>query len=137
MADKTFKLEIISPTRVFYEGEVTMVEMRTTEGEIGVLAGHIPLTAILEPGMLHIHESQGVKDAALMDGFVQIQKDKVSILAESCEWPEEIDANRAEEAKERAERRLKSGSKEVDMLRAEMALKRSLIRLSITDKRKY
>ena len=49
MADKTFTLQIISPTRIFFDEEVDMVEMRTTEGEIGVLAGHIPLTAIVEP----------------------------------------------------------------------------------------
>lgn len=54
MADKTFNLQIISPTRVFFDEAVDMVEMKTTEGEIGVLAGHIPLTTILEPGVLRI-----------------------------------------------------------------------------------
>ena len=132
MADKTFHLQIISPTRVFFEGDVTMVEMKTTEGEIGVLAGHIPLTAILEPGIMKIKQSDSEKEAALHDGFVQIQKENVTILAESCEWPEEIDVNRAREARERAERRLKSGAKEVDSVRAELALKKALVRLSIT-----
>ena len=54
MAEKKFNLQIISPTRVFFDGDIDMVEMKTTEGEIGVLAGHIPLTAILEPGLLRI-----------------------------------------------------------------------------------
>lgn len=135
MADKTFNLQIISPTRVFYDDQVDMVEMKTSEGEIGVLAGHIPLTAILEPGILRIKKADGDREAALHDGFVQIQKDKVTILAESCEWPDEIDVNRAEEAKARAERRLKSGEKEVDMLRAELALKKALIRIDIAGKR--
>ena len=102
MADKTFNLQIISPTRVFFDEAVDMVEMKTTEGEIGVLAGHIPLTTILEPGVLRIKTDGNVREAALHDGFVQIQKDKVTVLAESCEWPDEIDANRAEKAKERA-----------------------------------
>lgn len=135
MADKTFNLQIISPTRIFYDDQVDMVEMKTSEGEIGVLAGHIPLTAILEPGILRIKKTDGNREAALHDGFVQIQKDKVTILAESCEWPDEIDVNRANEARERAERRLKSGKKEVDMLRAEMALKKALIRIDMAGKR--
>lgn len=134
MADKTFNLQIISPTRVFFDEAVDMVEMKTTEGEIGVLAGHIPLTTILEPGVLRIKTDGDVREAALHDGFVQIQKDKVMVLAESCEWPDEIDANRAEKAKERAERRLTSGSKEVDMVRAELALKKALIRIDLAGK---
>ena len=134
MADKTFNLQIISPTRVFFDEAVDMVEMKTTEGEIGVLAGHIPLTTILEPGVLRIITDGNVREAALHDGFVQIQKDKVTVLAESCEWPDEIDANRAEKAKERAERRLTSGSKEVDMVRAELALKKALIRIDLAGK---
>ncbi len=134
MADKTFNLQIISPTRVFFDEAVDMVEMKTTEGEIGVLAGHIPLTTILEPGVLRIKTDGNVREAALHDGFVQIQKGKVTVLAESCEWPDEIDANRAEKAKERAERRLTSGSKEVDMVRAELALKKALIRIDLAGK---
>lgn len=134
MADKTLNLQIISPTRVFFDEAVDMVEMKTTEGEIGVLAGHIPLTTILEPGVLRIKTDGNVREAALHDGFVQIQKDKVTVLAESCEWPDEIDANRAEKAKERAERRLTSGSKEVDMVRAELALKKALIRIDLAGK---
>lgn len=134
MADKTFNLRIISPTRIFFDGNVNMVEMKTTEGEIGVLAGHIPLTAILEPGILRIKQEETVKEAALHDGFVEIQKTRVTVLAESCEWPDEIDVTRAKEAKERAERRIKSGKKEVDMLRAELALKKAITRLNLAGK---
>ncbi len=135
MADKTFNLQIISPTRIFFDGEVDMVEMRTTEGEIGVLAGHIPLTAVLQPGVVRIKQENGTKEAALHDGFVEIRKDKVTVLAESCEWPDEIDVSRAQEAKERAERRLKSGKKEVDVLRAELALKKALTRIDLAGRK--
>ena len=130
MAEK-FNLKLISPTRIFFDGDTDMVEMKTTEGEIGVLAGHIPLTAILEPGILKIHKEDGIKEAALHDGFVEIQKDHVTVLAESCEWPDEIDVERAEEAKVRAEDRIKSGRKDVDMMRAELALKKALIRIDL------
>lgn len=135
MADKTFNLQIISPTRVFLDEEVDMVEMKTTEGEIGVLAGHIPLTAILEPGQLKIHQDGKVRSAIMLDGFVEIRGKKVTVLAEACEWPEEIDVQRAEEAKIRAERRIKSGEKEVDMVRAELALKKALVRIDLAGKK--
>ncbi|MCI8338645.1 MAG: F0F1 ATP synthase subunit epsilon [Lachnospiraceae bacterium] len=135
MADKVFNLQIISPTRIFFDGDATMVEMKTSEGEIGVLAGHIPLTAILTPGVVKIHQEEGTKEAALHDGFVEIRKDRVTVLAESCEWPDEIDVERAEEAKERAENRIKSGRKDVDMLRAELALKKALTRIDLAGKK--
>ena len=128
MADKTFTLQIISPTRIFFDEEVDMVEMRTTEGE---LAGHIPLTAIVEPGVVKIHQEGKVREAALLDGFVEIRGNKVTVLAEACEWPDEIDVHRAEEAKLRAERRIGSGEKQVDMVRAELALKKALTRINL------
>ena len=131
MAD-LFKLHIITPERKFYEGEASMVELTTTEGEIGVYRNHIPMTAIVAPGVLKIHEEGGVKEAALMSGFIEILPEKIVIMAEVAEWPGEIDARRAEEAKVRAERRLKEPSGEIDIIRAETALRKALIRLSLT-----
>ena len=73
MADnKGFQLHIITPDRVFYEGEVDMVEFNTTEGQIGILPGHIPLTVIVKPGILNISEPEGEKEAALHAGFAEI-----------------------------------------------------------------
>ena len=131
MAD-LFKLQIITPERKFYEGEASMVELTTTEGDIGVYRNHIPMTAIVAPGILKIHEEGGVKNAALMSGFIEILPEKIVVMAEVVEWPDEIDENRAEEAKIRAERRLKEQSGKIDNARAEAALKRALIRLSLT-----
>jgi len=131
MAD-LFKLQIITPERKFYEGEASMVELTTTEGEIGVYRGHIPMTAIVAPGVLKIHEAGGIKEAALISGFLEILPEKIVIMAEVAEWPEEIDLNRAEEAKVRAERRLKEQSGEIDIVRAETALKKALVRISLT-----
>ena len=131
----TFKLEVITPDRIFYTGEAQMVELTTTEGDVGIYAEHIPMTAIVAPGILTITESKdSVKEASLLEGFIEIMPDQITILAQSCEWPDEIDANRAEKAKERAERRLTSGSKEVDMVRAELALKKALIRIDLAGK---
>ena len=130
MAD-LFKLHVITPERRFYDGEASMVELSTTEGDIGVYRNHIPLTAIVAPGVLKIHEEGGVKEAALMSGFIEILPERITIMAEVAEWPDEIDGNREEEARIRAERRLKEESGEIDTMRAELALRRALVRLSL------
>jgi F-type H+-transporting ATPase subunit epsilon len=110
-----------------------MVEFTSSEGEMGVYAEHVPLTTVLVPGIMTIHEPDGIKKAAVHSGFAQILQDSVTVLAEVCEWPEEIDINRANEARIRAERRLSGGSSEsnINMLRAELALKRSITRIKL------
>lgn len=136
MADnsKFFRVQVITPDRIFYDGEAELVELTTIEGEMGVLKGHIPLTAILVPGVLKMKEAEGVRKAALHDGFVEIFQDHMTILAEACEWPEEIDVKRAEEAKQRAEQRLSGGEANVNIARAELALRKSLIRIQLAEK---
>jgi F-type H+-transporting ATPase subunit epsilon len=129
--DNSFKLRIITPDRVFYEGEVTMVEFNTTEGEIGVLPGHIPLTVIVKPGILNIYEKSGDKSAALHAGFAEILPEEITILAEIIEWPDEIDEERAEAAKHRAEDRLQHKTPETDIARAETALMRAMARIQV------
>ena len=78
----TFKLKIITPDRIFYEGEASMVEFNTTEGEIGVYRAHVPTTVIVAPGILTITESDGQKEAALHAGFAEILQERVTIMAE-------------------------------------------------------
>lgn len=132
MADnKSFQLRIITPDRVFYEGEVDMVEFNTTEGQIGILPGHVPLTVIVKPGILNISELDGEKEAALHSGFAEILPDRVTILAEIIEWPEEIDEARAEAALQRAKERLNNRSKGTDLARAETALQRAVARIQV------
>lgn len=130
-ANKLFKVEIITPERVFYNGDVSMIEFTTTEGNIGVYKNHIPLTAVLAPGIVTITEETGAKKAAVHSGFAEILGDKVTLLAEIAEWPDEIDKNRAEEAKMRAERRLKVKEAGLDVKRAEIALKKALVRIDV------
>ncbi len=125
-----FQLKIITPERVFFEGEVKMVEFNTTEGEIGIYKGHIPLTVIVDPGILTITTEEGPRNAALHAGFAEILPDKVTILAELVEWPSEIDAKRAEAAQERAEQRLANKGPEIDVDRATIALKKAICRLN-------
>lgn len=133
---KLFGVKVICPERVFFEGEAEMLELKTTEGEIGIFADHIPLTAVIAPGVMRIMNGGTKKEAALNEGFIEILGDKVIILAESCEWPEEIDITRAQEAKVRAERRLKGAEGEIDQMRAELALRKSLVRIDLAEKHK-
>ena len=107
-----------------------MVEFNTTEGEIGVLKGHIPMTVIVKPGVLTIYGEE-TKEAALHAGFVEILQDKVTIMAEIIEWPHEIDLGRAEDARERARQRISEKASETDILRAETALQRAIARIEV------
>ena len=132
MAEK-FKLNIISPERSFYEGDCEFLEFVSTEGELGVYAKHIPLTTILEPCVMKIHSDGEEKKAAILGGFVEILKDKVTVLAENAEGPGDIDVARAHAAKKRAEDRLLAKKEGVDMVRAEAALKRAIARINTVD----
>ena len=125
-----FLLKVITPERVFYDGEVSMVEFNTTEGEIGIYKNHIPTTVIIEPGILTITEEEGPKNAALHAGFAEILPDSVVILAEIVEWPSEIDLERAERAKERAEERISQKEDKTDIARANVALKKAICRIN-------
>lgn len=128
-----FTLKIITPDRMFYEGEVSMVEFNTTEGEIGIYKKHVPTTVIISPGILTITGENETKEAALHAGFAEILQDEVVIMAEIVEWPEEIDLKRAEAARSRAQERLQSKTPETDVLRAETALQRALARIHVID----
>ena len=129
-----FTLKIITPDRIFYENQVSMVEFNTTEGEIGVYKRHVPTTVIISPGIVTITEEGGTKEAALHSGFAEILQDEVVIMAEIIEWPHEIDVNRAEAARARAQERLSSKTPETDLLRAETALQRALARINVINK---
>ena len=130
MAD-TLQLVIITPEREFFRGESDFVEFTTTDGDVGIYPKHIPTTVVLEPGVLRIHNGKEVREAALHSGFAEILGDRITILAEAVEWPEEIDKNRAEEARIRAERKLEDNA---EGGKAELALKRSVLRIRMAEK---
>jgi F-type H+-transporting ATPase subunit epsilon len=83
---------------------------------------------IVEPGVLTIHLDGEEKEAAVHAGFIEILPDKITVMAEIAEWPDEIDANRAKEAQIRAERRLQAHDPKIDMSRADLALRKALVR---------
>ena len=126
-----FALKIMCPDHVFFEGDATMVEFTTTQGKVGIYAKHIPMVNVIAPGKLTIHcEDGSEKICALHSGFSEILQDKVIILADSCEYGDQIDVDRAKEAVERAKRRLEQKDG-IDIARAELALRRALVRLDV------
>ncbi len=135
MADneKMFQVQVITPDRVFYAGEAEMIEFTTNSGQIGVYKNHIPLTTVLAPGAVIIHEAEGEKIAAVHAGFAEILPEQVTLLAEIAEWSEEIDISRAEAAKKRAEERLMAKTADIDLARAEFALRKALTRIGVKD----
>lgn len=131
MSDKTFVLTVVTPQRRVFQESVNMVIARTTEGEIGVLPGHIPLVAPLATGAMTIKTHTGERKAAISGGFIEATPDQVIVLTESAEMEEEIDIGRAEAAKHRALQRLEKKQTDIDFARAQAALQRAVIRLRV------
>jgi len=126
-----FYLEIITPERVFFSGNVEMISVKTPDGERGVLAGHIPMVVAVAVGPVKITQKGEKLTAFLSEGFMEITQNKTIILADTAEWPHEIDINRALAAKMRAEERLHSRLSYKEYMRAQAALTRALERLKL------
>lgn len=127
-----FTLEIVTPDRAFFKDEVDMVILKGIEGDFAVLKDRAPLITPLAIGKAKIIKNDEEKVAAITDGYVTVTKEKTVVITDAAEWPEEIDVERATEAKGRAEKRLdqKEG---IDIARAEIALRRALNRLDVAN----
>lgn len=128
---KQFKLRIVTPKGIYKETEIEMLNLRTTAGQIGILANHIPLASAIEISQMDYIQNNEKKVFAISGGFVYVNEDETTIIANAIESPEEIDARRAEEAKKRAENRLKNKAEDIDIRRAEIALMKALNRLHV------
>ena len=134
MADK-LELEVVTPDRLVARETVDIVMAVGALGEFGILPNHIPFLTTLQPGELRYRKDNQLEYMAVTGGFAEISDNKVTILAEAAERAREIDVDRARRAKERAEKRLAQAKAEsIDYVRAEAALKRSLVRLNIAEK---
>lgn len=131
MTEKLF-LEVVTPEKTVVHEDVEMVVAPGSEGEFGVLKGHTTFLTSLNMGALRYKDSGGDERYLFVNGgFAEVLPNKVTILAESAERRKNIDLDRAEEAKQRAEKRLSDRSETVDVARAEAALKRAIHRISI------
>ena len=131
---KTFHLEIIATDRVFFSGETEHLVITAIDGLIGIMAGHEPLVTSLPTGELKYLVDGVWKYAAISEGFIQVMPDSSIILADTCELPEEIDIKRAQEARERAEERMRQKQSIKEYYETQAALNRAMNRLKISQK---
>ena len=130
MAD-TFQLEIVTPSRLLVKDAAEEAQIPGLSGYLGILPGHAPLITELAVGVITYKASGATHTLSVAWGFAEVLQDKVTILAETAERPQEIDVERAQKAKDRAEQRLKSSDPQVDFTRAEGALQRVETRLNV------
>jgi F-type H+-transporting ATPase subunit epsilon len=130
MAD-TFQLEIVTPEKLVVKEAAEEAQIPGLSGYLGILPGHAPLITELAVGVISYRASGETHNLAVAWGFAEVLPDKVTILAEAAERPQEINVERAEKSKERAEQRLKSNDTQVDYDRAEDALQRAETRLKV------
>lgn len=131
----TFQLEIVTPAKLVVKDVAQEAQIPGLNGYLGILPGHAPLITELKVGVITYRANGATYTLAVAWGFAEVLPDKVTILAETCERPEEIDADRARKAKERAEERLKSNNPEIDYDRAEDALQRAETRLKVASEK--
>lgn len=130
----TFHLKVLTAERLFFEGDVERLIVRTTEGDVGILPRHINYVAALGIGGMTITQDGASRLAAISGGFVEVSPEGTTVLARTCEWADEIDVSRARAAEDRAKRLLdqKTSDQEHDI--AEIKLKKAINRIRIAEK---
>jgi F-type H+-transporting ATPase subunit epsilon len=128
------QLQIVSADRLLVNEQVDEVEIPGSEGYLGVLPGHTPLLATLQVGELWYRQGQEKHYLSIAFGFVEVQPDRVTILAQIAEPAHEIDLARAEAAKKRAEERLSKPTTDMDFERARIAMLKALVRLQVASR---
>jgi F-type H+-transporting ATPase subunit epsilon len=134
----SLKLNIMTPERRVYVEDVDMVIVPGIEGQLGILPHHAPLLIALTHGELRVKRGDEEESFAISGGYMEVQRDRVTVLANTAEHVEEIDAERAEAARRRAEARLhdRTTQEEVDFARAEAALCRAMTRINVAKLRR-
>jgi F-type H+-transporting ATPase subunit epsilon len=130
----TFQLEIVTPERQVVDDRAEEMQIPGRRGYLGILPGHAPLITELDVGEISYRRGQKTHYLAVAWGFAEVLPDRVIILAETAERAEEIDVDRARQAVEKAQKHLRRTDPDVDFARAEVALKRALIRLQVAGK---
>lgn len=130
------RFEIVTAERVIYSDDVDIVIAPGIEGQMAILPSHAPLLTMLQPGELVVRKEGEETAIFVSGGFLEVMQNRVTVLADTAERAEEIDVERAEEAKRRAEERLAGRLPEMDLARAEVALRRALTRIKVAERRR-
>ncbi|MFZ9139384.1 MAG: F0F1 ATP synthase subunit epsilon [Bacilli bacterium] len=128
-----FPVLIITPKRKVFDGDVNLLSVMTTAGQLGILAKHTPLLSILKTGPMHMVVDKNTTFYAVSGGVLSVQKNQTILLVDAIERAEEIDVSRAKEALKRAEDRLKEKTEKIDEARAKAALARALNRIQVAE----
>lgn len=135
MEDKKMLLEIVTPERVELKESITSLVVPTEGGSIGILYNHAPIITLIDVGQLKYRiNDKEEKIVAIFQGVLELHNNKITILADAAERPEDIDVERALKAQERATKRLEQKKRDIDFARAEAALKRAMLRLKTAGK---
>jgi len=134
MAAPLFTFEVHTPHRLFYSGQVEAIVLKLLDGEAAVYANHSPFTAPVVPCLLKIKDKDGNwKTAFVAEGILEVKEHKNVLLADTAEWPEEIDYERAKKAKEKAEETLRQGGMKFEVEKAASSLRRAEMRIKARD----
>ena len=133
----TFDLTIMTPEREFCAAQVEALTITGLNGKLTVLAHHAPMVSTLEIGTINIKKDGQWKEAFNSEGFMEVVDNTVVVFLQSCEWPENIDVKRAEEAKQRAEERLRQKQSIMEYSGTKVALTRAMTRLSVASHNLY
>lgn len=128
------RVDVVAAERSVLSEEADEVLARTLDGQIDILPHHAPLLTLLAPGELRLRRGAEEHVVAVSGGFLEVSRDRVTVLADSAERAEEVDVERAEEARRRALARLSTGSPEIDQERARAALARALARMRVAER---
>ncbi len=129
-----FRLQIVTPDGSVYDGQAEALRLRTSEGYVSIRAGHADYIAALDIGMVSVTKNGTTRDAACGGGFVSVEKGEVRLVATTFEYADDIDVERAESAKKRAEERLAQAREERDIAIAKAKLSRALNRIDVAEK---
>jgi len=126
---KNVKLSILTPEKVFFKGEVSQVIAETPDGEMGVMAGHMPCISVISDSLLKVEENGVWRSAALGQGVMNVASGGIEFFTDTAEWAEDIDVPRSEKALHRAEKRLRGSLSHTEYLRTHTAVARAKARL--------
>lgn len=127
----TFRLQVITPEKAFVDQPASKLIFETSDGEMAVLPGHTPMIATLEVGPVRFEADGKTREFAASEGFVIVEKGQVLLMAQTAEWPEDIDLNRAQRQQELAQERLRQQRSQQEYIKARALLTRAMVRMRL------
>ena len=132
---KPFQLDIFTPERSFFSGEAEGIIVDTPDGELCVLADHEPMVTPLQIGTMRLNVDGAWRDAFVSEGFMEVRPERAVVFTQACEWPENIDVQRAEATLQQAEERLRQQNSQREYKTTQITLARAMARLRVTSPR--